>query len=107
MSLLEIAFMVACAVTSATALTFVGRYSMRTWWRTAGGKNLMAMSLCVVAIFGWLTMRPFLDLPHWVRTLLDLTITVAVFLVVAWRHVLLSRADREAERAATENEGRS
>jgi len=29
-----------------------------------------------------------------------------VFLVVAWRHVLLSRADREAERAAAENEGR-
>jgi len=107
MTLLDLAFLAACAVTSATALAFVGRYSLRTWWRTAGGKNLMAMSLCVFAIFGWLTLRPFLDVPAWVRTVMDLTITLAVLAVVAWRHVLLTRADREAARALAENEGRA
>jgi hypothetical protein len=99
MNALDVAFLAACALTCAAALAFVGRYSVRTWWRTGAGWNLMCMSLCVAAIFGWLLLRPFLDIPHWVRTSLDLAITLAVCAVVLWRHVLLTRADHEAEAA--------
>ena len=93
---LDAAFLVACAVVWAAAISFVGRYAMHTWWRTAEGKNLMYMSLCVAAIFGWLPVRVFLDVPHEVRTGIDLLITLGVLVVGLGRHRLLTDADRDA-----------
>ena len=93
---LTIAFMAACAATCAAALAFVARYAMHTWWRTGEGRNLMLMSLCVASIFGWLLLRPWLEVPRVARVGMDLGITLGVLGVVLSRHRLLTRADREA-----------
>ena len=92
---LDIAFLAACGVTSLAALAFVCRYATRTWWHTPEGRNLMYMSLCVFAIFGWLVLRPWLDVPHVARVAMDLTITLGVLVVVLGRHRLLTNSDRE------------
>ena len=99
---LEIARAVCFALVLLAALAFVGRYSVHTWWRTPEGQNLMHMSLCVVGIFGWLTLRPHLAISDGFRAGIDTGVGVAVLAVVLARHRLLTVADRDA--AATDPE---
>ena len=85
-------------------LAFVGRYSVHTWWRTPEGQNLMHMSLCVVGIFGWLTLRPYLAISEGIIVGIDTGVSLAALVVVLARHRLLTVADRDAAAADPEEQ---
>ena len=99
---LEIARGVCFALVLLAALAFVGRYSVHTWWRTPEGQNLMHMSLCVVGIFGWLTLRPYLAISEGIIVGIDTGVSLAALVVVLARHRLLTVADRDAAAANPE-----
>lgn len=91
-------------VITAIAAAFVGRYAMRTWWRSLEGRNLMAFTLMFGVTWGVTGLSPVLDLPLWALLLIQLVIELVWVWVLIRRHWMLTNADREfeAERAAAQ-----
>ena len=77
------------------AFVFVGRYATRTWWRTAEGQNLMAVTLVVAVSYGLTGLMPWLKVSDDVALLIVCIAFGAMFAVILQRHWLLTKANRE------------
>jgi uncharacterized membrane protein YoaK (UPF0700 family) len=80
-------------------LVFMGRYSMRTWWRSPEGRHLMTMAAVLAVTFFLATILPWLNVSTRAKLVISCIVYVAIGGVGLHRHWLLTRADRKAREA--------
>ena len=73
---------------------FIAAYSRVRWWVTATGQNVMAVAVVMASLLTVGVLRRF-DLPA--ADALTLTAHTGVIIVMAWRTVLLWRAQHEKD----------
>ena len=79
------------------AWSFVGRYTMRTWWRTEEGRHLMSFTAVFALLFTLTGLMPYLDITLEGKLGLQCTALLMALGVITWRHALLNGADDAAD----------